>query len=243
LIQDNPTWGSNRICGALSNLGFKLSDSTIDNIRRRNGLDPAPGRGRNTTWRQFLKAHWETLIAADFFTNEVLTWNGLVTYYTLFVIELHSRSVHVCGTTVSPNADWMKAAGRQLIDGIDGFALGKTHLIIDRDTKYCEDFREILGSADVNIVLCPPRVPQCNAYAERFVRSIKHECLNRLIFLSETHLRRTISTFIDYYHHHRNHQGIGNKLIELPEELPTSGQIRCRNELGGMLNYYYREAA
>jgi transposase InsO family protein len=243
LTQENPTWGSNRIVGALDNLGFTVSDSTVDNIRHRNGLDPAPIRRKNTTWRRFLQAHWETLIAADFFTTEVLSWNGLVTFYTLFVIDLRSRSVHVCGTTVSPNADWMKAAVRQLVDAINGFALGKTHLIIDRDTKYCEGFRSILESGGLQIVLCPPRVPQCNAYAERFVRSIKSECLSPLIFLSEEHLRTTISIFVDYYRRRRNHQGIGNKLIEPLENQPTTGRIRCQKDLGGTLNYYYREAA
>ena len=243
LIQENPTWGSNRIVGALDNLGFTLSDSTVDNIRHRNGLDPAPLRGKSTSWHRFLEAHWETLVAADFFTTEVLSWTGLVTYYTLFVIDLRSRSVHLCGTTLSPNAQWMKQAARQLVDAVDGFARGKTHLIIDRDTKYCEGFRQILQSGGVNIVLCPPRVPQCNAYAERFVRSIKQECLSRLIFLSEGHLRTTLSTFVKYYRHRRNHQGIGNKLIEPPESLPKMGRIRCQNQLGGMLNYYYREAA
>ena len=243
LLQENPTWGSKRIVGALNNLGFRLSDSTVDNIRLRNGLDPAPLRGKSTSWHQFLQAHWETLIAADFFTTEVLSWNGLVTYYTLFVIELRSRAVHVCGTTMSPNAAWMQQVARQLVDSVQGFALGKTHLIIDRDTKYGDGFRHTLESAGVNIVLCPPRVPQCNAYTERFVRSIKEECLSRLIFLSEHHLRTTIATFADYYRHRRNHQGIENKLIEPPPSFPEAGRIRCRNELGGMLNYYYREAA
>ncbi len=200
------------------------------------------GGGRNTSWHRFLQAHWETLIAADFFTTEVLSWNGLVTYYTLFVIDLRSRSVHICGTTVSPNAEWMKTVARRLVDAVDGFALGKAHLIIDRDTKYCEDFRAVLESAGVKTVLCPPRVPQCNAYAERFVRSIKGECLSRLVFLSEGHLRKTISIFVDHYRYRRNHQGIGNKLIEPPKSLPTVGTIRCKKELGGMLNYYYREA-
>jgi putative transposase len=243
LIQDNPTWGSNRIVGALDNLGFTLSDSTVDNIRHRNGFDPAPVRAKNTTWRQFLQAHWESLIAADFFTTEVLSWNGLVTFYTLFVIDLPSRCVQVCGTTVSPNAEWMKMAARQLVDAVDGFASGKTHLIIDRDTKYCEGFRAILESAGMNIVLCPPHVPQCNAFAERFVRSIKEECLGRLVFLSEGHLRKTISIFIGHYRHRRNHQGIDNKLIQPPTSLPEAGRIRCQKELGGMLNYYYRQAA
>jgi hypothetical protein len=127
----------------------------------------------------------------------------------------------------------MKAAARQLVDAVDGFALGKTHLIIDRDTKYCEAFREILGTGGVKTVRCPPRVPQCNAYAERFVRSIKSECLSRLILLSETHLRRTIALFVEHYRRRRNHQGIGNRLIEPPNELPTVGPIRCRSELGG----------
>jgi hypothetical protein len=112
LIQENPSWGSNRIVGALDNLGYTLCDSTIDNIRRRNGFDPAPVRDKNTTWRRFLQAHWDTLIAADFFTTEVLSWNGLVTFYTLFVIDLRSRSVHVCGTTMLPNAQWMRQAAQ-----------------------------------------------------------------------------------------------------------------------------------
>jgi len=243
LIEQNPTWGSNRIVGALDNLGCTLSDSTIDNIRQRHGFDPAPVRRKTTTWRSFLKAHWETLIAADFFTTEVLTWNGLFTFYTFFVIELRSRWLHVCGTTVSPNADWMGQVARQLVDAVDGFASGKTHLILDRDTKYCESFQQILQTAGVKIVRCPPRVPQCNAHAERFVRSIKEECLSRLIFLSAQHLRSTIALYADHYRHRRNHQGIENKLIEPPEFLPKVGRIRCQKQLGGMLNYYYRQAA
>jgi len=243
LIQENPTWGSNRIVGALANLGFVLSDSTVDNIRPRNGFAPALVRGKFTSWRRFLQAHWQTLLAADFFTREVLSWHGLITFYTFFVIDLSSRSVRVCGTTVSPNAEWMKQAARQLVDAVDGFALGKTHLIIDRDTKYCEGFCEVLESAGVKIVLCPPRVPQCNAYAERFVRSIKGECLSRLICLSEGHLRKAISIFLSHYRSRRNHQGIGNKLIEPPASLPEVGRIHCQKELGGMLNYYFREAA
>jgi len=110
-------------------------------------------------------------------------------------------------------------------------------------TKYCEGFRQILQSGGLKIVLCPPRVPQCHAYAERFLRTIKAERLSRLIFLSEQHLLTTASTFADYYRRRRNHQGIGNKLIEPPVNLPAAGRIRCRKELGGMLNYYYREAA
>jgi hypothetical protein len=125
---------------------------------------------------------------------------------------------------------------------MDGYTLGRAHLIVDRDTKYCEGFRQILESGGVKIVPCPPRVPQCTAYAERFVRPIKQECLSRIIFPNERHLR-ALSTCVENYRHRRNHQGIENKLIEPPENLPTVGRIRCRKDLGGVLNYYYREAA
>ena len=131
----------------------------------------------------------------------------------------------------------MRQAARQLVDAGDGFALGKTHLILDRDTTYGDAFRQTLSSAGVKIVLCPPRVPQCNAYAERFVRSIKEECLNRLVFLSEEHLRTTISIFIDHYRLRRNHQGIENQLVEPPEFLPKLGRIQCQKQLGGILNH------
>jgi hypothetical protein len=239
LMEENPSWGSDRIVGALANLHIQFSDSTVDNIRKRNGIPPAPERVRQTTWRQFLKTHWEGLIAADFFTTEVLGWKGLVTYYTLFVIELRSRLVQLCGTTVSPDREWMKQVARQLTDGIDGFACGKTHLILDRDTNYCFGFRQILESAGIQIVLCPPRVPQCNAIAERFVRSIKHECLDRLIFFGEGHLRSVASAYVAHYNRHRNHQGMENRLLT-PQVLPSEGRIRCQKELGGLLNYYYR---
>ena len=242
LMEDNPSWGSDRIVGALANLHIQISDSTVDNIRKRNGIPSAPERVKQTTWRQFLKAHWDGLIAADFFATEVLSWRGLVTYYTLFVIELRSRLVQVCGTTLSPDAQWMKQVARQLTDAIDGFAQGKTHLIIDRDTKYCLGFRQILESSGVQIVLCPARVPQCNAIAERFVRSVKDECLDRLIFLGEEHLRAALSSYETHYNRHRNHQGMENQLL-MPQVLPVAGRIRCQKQLGGLLNYYYRQAA
>jgi hypothetical protein len=117
------------------NLGFTLSDSTVDNIRHRNGFDPAPVRRKKTSWRRFLQAHWETLIAADFFTTEVLSWNGLITFYTLFVIDLRSRSVQVCGTTVSPNAQWMRQTHRRAKTGEDFHVLDSTNQLITARMK------------------------------------------------------------------------------------------------------------
>jgi transposase len=121
MLREDPTWGSDRVVGALSNLGIRLSDTTIDNIRKRNGIEPSPTRGIRINWDAFLKAHWDGLLAADFFTTEVLCLSGLVRFYTLIVIELSTRCVYVCGSTVAPDSVWMKQMGRTLSDALDGF--------------------------------------------------------------------------------------------------------------------------
>ena len=242
MLEENPQWGSDRVVGALSNLGIRITDTTVDNIRKRNGLDPAPKRSTKINWDTFLKAHWEGLLAADFFTTEVLCLRGMVRFYTLFVIELSTRSVYICGTSVSPDGEWMKQVARQLTDAFDGICIGKTHLIIDRDTKFTESFKHLLKSFGVDPVLCPVQAPKCNAYAERFVRSIKYECLNCIIPLGEKHLELAINQYLKHYNTERNHQGIGNHLIR-PEILSRDGDISSKKRLGGMLTYYYRQAA
>ena len=242
MLEENPQWGSDRVVGALSNLGIRITDTTVDNIRKRNGLDPAPMRSTKINWDTFLKAHWEGLLAADFFTTEVLCLRGMVRFYTLFVIELSTRSVYICGTSVSPDGDWMKQVARQLTDAFDGICISKTHLIIDRDTKFTESFKHLLKSYGVDPVLCPVQAPKCNAYAERFVRSIKYECLNRIIPLGEKHLELAINQYLKHYNTERNHQGIRNHLIR-PEILSRDGDISSKKRLGGMLTYYYRQAA
>jgi transposase InsO family protein len=242
MLQENPQWGSDRIVGALANLGIQITDTTVDNIRKRNGFEPAPLRKLKTNWDTFLKAHWEGLLAADFFTTEVLCLTGMVRFYTLFVIDLSTRHVTICGTSVSPDGQWMKHVARCLTDAFDGICLGKTHLIIDRDTKFTEAFKQLLKNFGVDPVLCPVRAPKCNAYAERFVRSIKYECLNRIIPLGEGHLELAIRNYIEHYNAERNHQGIENQLIK-PEILSREGDIISKKRLGGLLKYYYREAA
>ena len=242
MLEENPQWGSDRIVGALSNLGIRICDTTVDNIRKRNGLEPAPLRKIKTNWDTFLKAHWEGLLAADFFTTEVLCLRGMVRFYTLFVIELSSRYVYLCGTTVSPDGEWVKQVARHLTDAFDGICLGKTHLIIDRDTKFTESFKHLLKSFGVETVLCPVQAPKCNAYAERFVRSVKYECLNRIIPLGEKHLELAINQYLKHYNAERNHQGIENQLIR-PEILSREGDIKSKKRLGGLLKYYYRQAA
>jgi hypothetical protein len=184
------------------------------------------------------------MAATDFFTVEVWTPRGLVTYYVLFIIHLSTRSVHFAGVTAAPNGAFMKQVARNLTDVSDGFLLNKAFLIMDRDTKYTDDFRGHLDREGVKPVRCPARAPNCNAFAERFVRSIKEECLDRMILFGEASLRRALREYVVHYHSERNHQGVGNRLLEpLATVSSIDEPIRCRERLGGMLNFYFREAA
>jgi transposase InsO family protein len=184
------------------------------------------------------------MAATDFFTVEVWTARGLVTYYVLFIIHLSTRSVHIAGVTTAPNGSYMKQIARNLTDVDDGFLLNSRYLIMDRDTKYTDDFRGYLDREGVKPVRCPARAPNCNAFAERFVRSIKEECLDRMILFGEASLRRALRAYVIHYHSERNHQGVGNRLLEpLAKFGSTNDPVHCRERLGGMLNFYYREAA
>jgi transposase InsO family protein len=244
MATENRSWGYDRIQGALNNLGHKVAPTTIANILKRHGLEPAPERRKRTTWKTFVKAHWETFAAADFFTVEVWTLGGLVTFYVLFVIELSTRKVHLAGITHTPNKSFMKQVAKNLTDPIDGFLLGHRFLIIDRDGKYCPAFKDLIKDAGTRPVLCPAKAPNCNAFAERFVRSIKYECLNKIIFFGVRPLERAIRNYLDHYHQERNHQGLENNLIS-PKPILTGleGRVQSRERLGGLLRFYYRQAA
>ena len=169
---------------------------------------------------------------------------GLVRYLVLFVIDLKSRKVEIAGIVRRPNGAWMEQTARNLTDIEKGFLRNAKYLIHDRDPLFTKGFRKILGSSGVKTVRLPARSPNLNAYAERFVRTIKSECLAQMIPLSEAHLRSTVKEFTEHYHHERNHQGLGNRLIQRArDDGERKGAIRCRRRLGGVLNYYYREAA
>jgi transposase InsO family protein len=241
---DNPGWGYTRIQGALRNVGHEVGRGTIAEVLKREGIKPAPLRGKVTPWSVFLKAHWRTIVAADFFTAEVWTLRGLITYYVFFLIELARRIVHIAGITTHPHEPWMLQIVRNLTDVERGVLYGKSHLIIDRDTKYSVQFRRLSAEARTAVIRLPPRSPNLNAYAERFVRSIKEECLERMILVGQGSLRRAIDQFMAHYHLERNHQGLGNQLIrELVRSAIVDGPVRRRQRLGGMLNFYYRAAA
>jgi hypothetical protein len=239
------------------------------------GIVPAPEREKKRTWKQFMRSHWHCLDACDFFNVEILGIFGAVRYSVFFVMELETRTVEITGIRVNPDGEWMKQIARNLTDPVDGFLRGAQYLIHDADPLFTEGFKAIVKPPDladgdgVTCVKIPPRSPNCNPHAERFVRSIKFECLRHFVFFSERHLRYVIKQYMGHHHEERFHQGIGGQLIR-----PASGrdnaltceadhcagdevghgigseashcvgrEIKCRSMLGGLLNFYYRDAA
>jgi putative transposase len=169
---------------------------------------------RGTSIAEFLTGDWEHLAATDFFTVEVWTKHSLVTYFVLFVIELATGRVHLAGITTRPDTAWMKQIARNLTNFEDGFLREKRYLLMDRDGKFGEAFRSILEQTGVDPVRLPTHSPNVNAIAERFVRSVKSERIDRMIFFGETLLRRVLGSYLEHYHRERNHQGRDNRLIE-----------------------------
>src|SRR5438093_491777 len=206
MAEENSTWGYRRIQGVLANLGHAIDKITVRNILRRRHLEPAPQRRKaGMCWGQFLKMHWEVLAATDFFTVEVATWHGLVTYYVLVVIELATRRVQIAGITPHPTVAFMQQCARQLTDPCDGFLLGKRYLLHDRDTKFTQAFDALLKDSGVKPLLLPPRSPNLNAHCERFVRSIKEEALRQMALRAERALYYTVQQYLAHYHTYRNH--------------------------------------
>jgi putative transposase len=243
--RENPTWGYDRIADALANIGHKVSDQTVGNTLKANGIEPAPQRKRTTTWSMFLKAHWNQLAAIDFTTVEVWTCGGLVTYYLLFAMRLATRQVCFLGCTPHPVGLWMANMARQLVDDFEGFLRAPLHyVLLDRDAKFTEQFQAILERAGLELVRLPPKSPNCNAHLERFFRSLKEETLSRLILFSETALCHATQEFLVHYHRERAHQGLGHRILEPGPEIDQhEGILACRERLGGLLKYYHRQAA
>jgi len=242
---ENVTWGYDRIADALANVGHDVSDQTVGNILKAHGIDPVPSRKRQLTWSTFLKAHWSQLAAVDFTTIEVWTKGGLTTFYLLFAMRIATRRVHFAGCTINPVGPWMAQIARNLTDVVDGpLREAGQYLLMDRDTKFTAEFRAILTSAGIASVLLPPKSPNCNAHIERFFRSLKEEALERMIFFGEGSLRNAIREYLGHYHAERNHQGLDHQIIEPEVDVgQKAGNIIRRERLGGLLNYYCRQAA
>jgi len=238
-----PWLGYTRIVGAIKNLGRDIGRNTVKRILLAHGIAPAPLRGKQMSWRTFLRAHWGAIAGADFFAVETLTLHGLTRYFVFFAIDLKTHRVHIGGIVHQPHGAWRMQIARNLLDVADGFLRNKTHLILDRDPVYTSAFRRLLRDGGVRPLVLPASSPNLNAFAERFVRSIREDCLNHIVLLGERHLRTVVAEYVEHYHTERNHQGLANELIESAVPANTDGSVQRRQRLGGLLSYYHGVAA
>jgi len=246
LARENRSWGYRRIIGALMNLGHEVSHQTVANVLKRHDVGTAPQRGRTMNWSDFIRRHLEVLAAVDFFTVEVWTASGLMTFYVLSCMRVASRQVCIAGITTAPNEHWMEQMARNLSFADQGFLQGCRYLLHDRDAKFCQAFAGILEAVGIRPVKLPGRSPNLNAHLERWHRSVKEECLSKMILFGERSLRRVLSEYVVHFHSERNHQGRGN-VIPFPRSEDrvgqSAGQIKTRERLGGLFKFYYRDAA
>jgi hypothetical protein len=246
MAKENPSWGYDRIVGAMANLGHRVSDQTVGNILKRHDIPPAPKRKQNTSWKDFIRAHMAVMVGTDFFTVEVLTLRGLKTFYVLFFLHLESRRICLAGVTRHPGDEWMQQMARNVTMEGTGFLVNCRYLLHDRDSKYYASFCELIAAEKVKTLALPPKSPNLNAFAERWVRSVKEEYLSKLILFGEGSLKRALHHYEIHYHQERNHQGKDNLLL-FPAPLQRlrrkQVKLRCRERLGGLLKYYDREAA
>jgi putative transposase len=225
----------------LKKLGHQISPSCVRDLLKKHGLPPCPQR-KGLSWKQFIQSHLEVTWAADFFTEEVWTCCGLVTYYALFFIHLQTRRVHFAGCTPQPDACWMQQQARNFALVIAENSAQPSYLIHDRDSAF-RPLDEVLRSAGIKVIKTPPQSPMCNAYAERFVRETR-ETLDNLILLGEQHFRYVLSQIQHHHNRQRPHQGLDNVVplgFEYPDQPAPLATVRCDAALGGLLNHYYVE--
>ena len=240
IARENPRMGYGKIEGEMLKLGYVVPKSTIRSILRRHSIPPAPVRG-GLSWRTFLNHYKEQMLACDFFTVETVT---LRTICVFFFIELGSRRVHIAGCTKIPDSAWVAQQARNLAWNLPDREEPVHYLIRDRDSKFTSAFDAVLQSEGCEIVLTPPKAPQANSIAERWIRSVRNESLDHILIFNEMHLRSVLKEYADYYNERRPHQGLDQRMpvmLTVPSE--NKGPIRCRDVLGGVIRDYYRQAA
>ena len=237
LARDNPRWGYQRIVGELKGLGMAVSATTVRTWLRAAGLGPV-GTRHGMTWREFVRAHRHSMLAVDFFTVETIWLQRL---YVLFFIELGSRRVHVAGCTPSPSAPWVTQQARQLTWTLAGRPERVRFLIRDRDLKFTDRFDEVFRSDGIEIVRTPVRAPQANGVAERFVRTVRSECLDWLLVLNAQHLEHALCVFIHHYNGHRPHRALALTPPQpMRPRVPAwrGARVQRRDRLGGVIHEY-----
>jgi hypothetical protein len=241
--EENSRWGYKKIRDQVVYLGYTICKSSVKTILIEHGYDPEPDLTVRSTWHEFIKSHWEVLAACDFFTIELLVGRRLIRCTVFFVMELATRKVFFAPVKPQPDGPYMLQVAKLLTDSEDGFLHGKRCLIHDRDSLYRTDgFHGILRGSGIEPVKLPARSPDLNCYAERFVKSVKSECLDHLILSSVKQLEYVLGQYSEYYHHERIHQGVG-RIIEPRHPIDDIAEIVCIERLGGLLKSYHRLAA
>ena len=236
LARENSRLGYGKIVGELLKLGFQVSMTTVRNVLGRYGIQPASSRNGSIGWRHLMTHYKEQILACDFFTVETVFFQ---TIYVLFFIELGSRQVHFAGITTNPNQIWVTQQARQLVWELSEREQPLRFLIHDNDGSFCQAFDAVFESEGFHVIPTPVRAPNANAFAERWIRSAREECLDLILIFNLAHLRRVLIEYIQYYNTARPHQGI-NQHSPIPYSISSSGTIQCRNVLGGIIHDYYR---
>ena len=236
LARENSRLGYGKIVGELLKLGFQVSLTTVRNVLDRYGIQPASVRNGSIGWRHLISHYKEQILAGDFFTVETVF---LQTIYVLFFIELGSRRVHFAGITTNPNQVWVTQQARQLVWELSDREKPLRFLIHDNDSSFCSAFDTVFVSEGFHVIPTPVRAPNANAFSERWVHTVREECLDLILIMNAAHLRRVEIEFVVYYNTARPHQGIDQQ-TPIPQARPASGTIQCRNILGGIIHDYYR---
>jgi putative transposase len=244
LARENPRWGYLRIVGECRNLGVRVSATSVRRILRRHGLGPAPRRG-GPTWTQFLRTQAGGLLATDFFTVETV---GLTRLYVLFVVEVQRRKVHMLGITAYPTEEWVVQQARNLLMDLDEQAHRLRYLIRDRDAKFSAAFDAVFTAAGIEVRRIPPRAPRANAYAERWVRTVRAECLDWTLIWNQRQLHAVLTEYLRHYNAVRPHRSLDLQppgpaaRLTLVEPGVGESSVQRVDVLGGLIHEYRRAA-